>query len=318
MRTAFKPLQTALMHWLRSTGLEGEIDDPTYLSRANDAVYEMTTDLQMAFKLAILDIKDYESELPPDFSFPTLVACLRDDTATVSVGKMVNWIYESPVGTDNDLLEINLITPECATRTCNYTNPIIEIETDKLFQRDNPDMFVRHWRHFHDAAKPIQDADGGAPALSMFPGFEIMEPFVHEDSFWNSAKYLKECEANKVPPIVGAKHYRLELPKMIVDFEEGQVLLAYMGYKMQDGYYMVPDIAPVYHAIDEYLTAFWLKRRWLKELSEKLRRSYLETEAKARIEIERTRSRLGTPSGDNWRATIQENFVVSKDEYFYR
>lgn len=309
MKTNYQHINSAVLRWKRRAMIEGESDDMLLRIVAHEGLGTMLTDEQYVPKVALLDVRDGKAKLPKDCAEIELVACIEEKHPKASVGMMTQWVYDAYKDCD---IEINLVCPECVH---GNKLEVVEIEADKLFQRDNPQMMAKNWNAYAGFGKPITDVDG-VPVSNLNQQFEIMWPQTNTGSFWG-ADHHEACLTAKIPPVRGAKMYRIERPYLLTDFKEGQLLVSYLGYRIIDGYYAVPDVPLVYQALSFYLDQHHSYQRWMREQTNQAYSVYKSVMQDWERYSQMAYSKLQLPDQNSWIQAVKDGVIFTTDEYFY-
>lgn len=268
MKVSFVPIQSSIDDWITDSGIgHQEIEESTLLKWATDAIRMVTTDEQLVPKVTLLQVRHFKAELPDDFKMLANAAANPDYTPDCTDcpeytkhpyysgyhktrrEDIIQWAQYADDGCE---LEINLVCPTCSKTDCSCDRPIVEVDVDRIWEMAHPEIY-------YTGINRIGRFGYGPMGPNHHPKFHIMR-YATQD-YWNLKYFLTDCPNVRCDDCYHS--FRLDLPYIEVDFEKGEVLLSYLGKKLDpDGNLMIPDHQDVHEAIYWHLEAKWWWRQW--------------------------------------------------------
>jgi hypothetical protein len=314
MKTEHLSINSVIEDYIAKTGnSEVSIDD--LLRFSHNALDRIIPAQEFVPKIALMSVRNYKAELPKGFS-QVLQASYLDTTSysPVRAGHVVEY-YKNIYGTGSELEGKNCkIVSRVECNGCNDYNPcnteIITLDVDKEFINAHPGSFYNHSK-FYTGERGIGNSHN--KTSSMHPHFKLMRKT--SNYFYNIPYHINECINVNVDSHV---EYDIHLPNIIVNFKEGQILLAYLSRNVdKDGWLMIPNVPIVYDAVIQSIEErlgyidyrknktnenykFWQDSLMLKEKS-----------------IKRARMYLDTMLPDEWEMFIRTHWVRKAPNYLY-
>lgn len=300
MRTEFVSVSAVVDEWKSDTTYEQDISSDKLKRWANDTAAKLITDEQLEHTIALLNVKDYKAVLPDNFRFIIQAAYRAKSQGKITREKVVEWSFGAMDGSGCKF-KVNLECPECHQSSCSCDSTITTVDADVLWASSHPETQVAYMRHFYGFGGNTQrygQVDNGGPY------FKIMR--AAQGNFFNSSAFLSGCQTFDVDNVV---EYKVMPPSLIVNFQEGQVLLSYMGAKVDSsGWLMVPNTPYVFEAI-HYAIEEKLAHAEYRKRKDGANRAYWSDMLMRRDQmIGRARNKLQIPDADEWMATMQNHF----------
>lgn len=255
MKTGFISLNTIISEWLEDSGSD-TVDDSVVRRWAMSVVRLLTTDEQLCHRVTLIDVKNYKTLIPNDFKMLCEVAYRKnkpEDECTTRK-QISQWVQEAAGGHE---IEINLKCPRCKDVECKCDSPIIEVDIDRINEMAHPEYY---YSHFHRVSR------WGEGKSVYNPKFTLMQT-VKSGGFRST--HLSGCQNLHCNDLCS---YSIKLPYLETSFPEGEILLSYLGYRLdEDGGIMVPDHPDVSLAVFFFLEwkAAWIKYRSTKDRGER-------------------------------------------------
>lgn len=273
--------------YIAKTG-NSEISIEDILRFAHNALDRIIPAQEFVPKIALLDVVNYKAKVPQGFD-QVLQAGYLDTTQYSKVrSEHVIEYYKNIYGTGTELEGNNCkIISRVECNNCEGLDPckneILTIDVDKTYLDANPGFIYQHNKFY------AGDRKLGGNQCSIHPHFKLMRRT--SNYFYNIPYHINECINVNADSRV---EYDIHLPNIIVNFKEGQIILAYLSKNVdKDGYLMIPNVPIVYDAviqsIEERLAyidyrknkinenyRFWQDSIMLKEKSIKRARTYLD------------------------------------------
>ena len=322
MKTEFVSIKNAVQDFLQDLKIRHEeVDENLLIKWAADCSKWFHTDQQLRHRVLILQIENSRARLPDDYSIlaqaaanpiirpkcdctkePDSPCCteIRNPRAKgrpkTRIEEVSQWVASSLK--EECHLEINVICPKCHKDKCSCGMNAIEIDVDRLWEMSHPEYY---YKHFTKVGR-----FGNGPGTDSFytPKFQLMRYSTND--FFNIKNILTEC------PNVNCKdcsnEFIISLPYIEVDFQEGEVLLSYLGKMLDgDGEIMIPDHPDAHEAIQAHL-----RYKWYLAEGTRLRDSFLinlSNQALSRRDehIGYARASLEIPSAQEWKSWLQNS-----------
>lgn len=284
MKVPFIKWSNAVQDFVQDSGLaHEEIDYPLFAKWASDYLKFCKTDQQRTPRIAIIQILNSRGELPGDYDILLQVAghkwlrnpcdcnhnpqqdcCNRKGRSNPNLDKPIrttrNDIVQWVQGIGDDChLEINLKCPACKPNPCTCDKGIIEIDVDRIWEMAHPEI---HYKDYMRVGRfGYGPGQNGVMGSSYPPKFELMRYATND--FFNIKNIIGDC------PNVDCrdcKHeFVINLPYIEVDFQEGEVLVSYMGKPLDDtGELMIPDHPNVTEGLVAHLMYKWFTMKGLR------------------------------------------------------
>lgn len=299
MKTNFISVKSSVYEFIRFIGHEGELDKNDLLAWANDAVSRIVTDEQLNHKVTLIDVKNYRAQLPADFKYVIQAAYKEKDNKKCTRESVSQWTQKI-LGTECDL-EINLKCPKCTTTECSCGSPIVEVNADRLWKSSNPQYQAAYQKHFYSYGGNTMRGGGKHYQSQYHPQFKLMKHT--NSSFFNVPYHISECININLDCEV---EYNINMPNMIVNFKEGQVLLSYLGRNVDaEGYLMIPNEPVVIRAISYAMAERWSYRQFMRTGEQKDRIAFQINAELTEKWTARALSELQTPDYDEFSSFVK-------------
>ena len=219
-----------------------EFSKADILAFAEDALDRIVPAEEYVQRIALLPVENYKAEVPKDFKVITQVAFRETCRDNRNPRVVISELTQNILGSDCDL-KINLECPEChSTEVCGCKTSVITVEADQMFNTSNPQFMHRYASHFYDYGTTYP----GTGKMSQYhPDFQLIRRTT--SSFFNVPYHISECVNFNLDCSI---EYSVDLPNIIVNVKEGEILLSYMGCKLdENGYKMIPNDPTVIKAL---------------------------------------------------------------------
>lgn len=315
MKVRSLPIDTVIEEYLDLTDHEGTLDEGLIKKWADNILSKIITHEQLVHKIKMFPVQHNSILLPENFH--SIIQVMYRYPKPERCPK-IHKVYEATTGLyDGSGCEINMTMdcPNCANPAdCSCGGSEIIIDIDRFDQLANPQWYYGH--------SPFYRAHGGLingekRYRSIYhPEFEIIKPAEHY--FFNADYHIQGCL--NLERKLCADHpveYQLDLPRMIINEEEGDILLSYYERKTDsDGHRLVPDDEAVFEAIKWQIEENMTYREWRKNRQD---RSLLQNHSYARdrrIEAQsRAKERLLIPDFQNWWSFIENHYMKIEPYY---
>ena len=257
MRVEQLTVDQLIVEYIDAVGHEGELDR-TYLKKCfSDASDRVGTFHQLTHYVEIFNVKDFRCQIPSNFKYviqaASRVGTGQQPTAREAVSKMTQQV----LGTGCEI-EISIKCPACHQEPCSCEDrKVIEVDANRIWQTANPKYSTQYMNHFY-----MHGGNTGRGTQSIYHDqFILMR--TASGSFWNAEYHLNGCLNLRVE---NGYEYRVEPPNMIVNFQEGEVLVGYMGTMVdKDGYLTIPNTPQAIQAVVWYAAERMAYRNYIRQ-----------------------------------------------------
>lgn len=271
-----------------------ELEDKSdMLAFINDATDRVISGEQLQHNIALIPFDNYKLELPDGFKY-IIQAAYRQTCGDMNKTRMeISQITQNILGSDCNV-KIDIECPKCHSEECTCGTNIITVNTDRLFQTNNPHLYHQYSKHFYDYAGTNESSVYGYHSV-YHPEFVLMKRT--SQSFFNVPYHISECVNINLDSRI---EYTVNDTGIIINKKSGEVLLAYYSLAMDEsGYLLVPDDSTVIRAITYSVIEQLLYKKFLETFDQKIRLAHQAAEIRAERWIARAKARLMIPDFDN-------------------
>ena len=306
MKVPYISIRAAISDYIDFARPEEEINETLLLKLANDAVSLITTDDQLDHKVALLEVKNNQATLPDDFRKVIQAAYRLSDARPRLKEEIIQWTQHA-LDESGCSIDLTLNCPDCfSTQTdscsdCDYnqSEPFIVIDVDRNYERLHPEMYTKHMKHFY-TYRNLNERDG----CIYHPEFRLMGS--KTNNFGNLDYHIPGCLNLGLDTSV---EYEINIPTITVNFQRGQILLAYMGLKMdENGYRLIPNTTRVFNAINWYIEERMHYTSYKRTGDNKYLNLWRISKQEADSAIHRAKSELRMPEYDSFMRYIRSHW----------
>lgn len=257
MKVRFIPLQSAISDFLEDLSMEEkELDEELIKKWARDAIRMFTTDEQLVHKIGLYDVSNYKANLPDDLQILCEVAYRLEKPKNCGTKRerIIQWTQWA----DEDCeLEINLKCPKCKKTECSGCgDDEVIVDVDRIWELSNAHFnYPLSFGRVHQFGKGHGYKEGDS-CFRLLP--------CSDSHFDHISRHISDCANLNCPK--ENYSYQLNLPNIEVNFEKGELIVAYLGKKTDEsGEIMIPDHIDAILAVQDYITYRYLKKRYLRE-----------------------------------------------------
>lgn len=279
------------------------------MKTANDVVTKLDVPQNKVFKVALLYITNYKTELPKDLLRVNQMAYRREkEKETVSAKQLVDWTYKNYDGIGCDV-NVQVDCPECES------NPSVTIDADRITELVNPEYYYQHSPFLHRWGKVGVD---GTQRSSYNEDFKLLKP--SQNNFFNPDYYVPGC-LNLSDKLENQDlvEYKIDFPNLIVNTEKCEVLVSYMAEVLgENGYRMIPDIPEVFEAINWKVEQKALYKDFLRTGQKGFEVSSDKAYQRYRDAFSRAWEKLDTFSFDEFYTFMRNHWTQNHPYYEFR
>lgn len=293
MNTQLISVKAAVKEYLRLSGHQGELDKNDIIAWANDATSRIITDEQFIHKISLIEVRNYKAQLPTGFKTIVQAAYKQDEKCSDHLREEVVAFTDRQMGCS---LEVTLECPKCSEDTDHCSKRDIIVNADRLWQNAHPEHKVAYMKHFFN----YTNANGGKYSI-YHPEFRLMKPAT--GSFANNDYHIGKCANLNVDCEI---EYTISYPNIIVNFQEGTILLSYFSKPIdEDGYLMIPNEPVAIEAVAWYIQEKMLYRKYMEDFSQGTRIAWQQAMELREKFISRARAELQIPDYDVWNRFVK-------------
>lgn len=249
MRTEHITFNDIAADWPEEAGLDHQEVPYTFIVKNGvEALNMLNLTEQLSNRLEIIQVVNSKIKLPKDFKILLQAAAnvKHKDYCTTTREEIVEWTkktYEK----DCDL-KIRLDCPKCNKTTCDCRS--FEVNVDRIWELSHPEYYYNHYRR-------IGRFGYGNTDSQYHHRFQLMRAVtqdLHRTNILFGCPNLdcREC----------AHEFRIDPPFLELDFQEGEVLLSYLGRVLDEqGDPMIPNQPDVLESIKYHLTYKWFNSK---------------------------------------------------------
>lgn len=311
--TRFIPISSAIEEYVSLTDDRGRLDRPYMKKLANSIVRKLTFEDQLVHKVALLDVKDNMVDLPKNIHSIIQVAYRDNTEKRVRRSQVVEWVQKT--GTECDLV-VSLDCPNCSNPgNCNCDDQEIVMDVDRDYLMAHPELFYGHlkWYYRHGGL-----TNTNIPISPYYPEFFLIK--YARSTMFGADYHVRGCLNLDTRLMINSTvSYTVEeLNYLRLNVKEGQVLVAYFSYKVDDeGYRYIPDQEDLIEAIKWYIEEMITYREYRRTKN----REYLQVSKSAKLEkveaMGRAREKLRMMDFENFWSFIENNWskVFAYDDW---
>ena len=239
-------IKNAVLDFYQDGGIgHEELDEPTLLKWANDAVSMFRTDRELTQRLVILQVHNGRAKLPMDFKMLGAVAGRVKATPKKSTREqIVQWVQNTY---DPDCkLEINLVCNRCHKTTCECDTPFVEVRIDDVWRQAHPEAF---YKGFDKIGR-----FGYGPGKNGYPKTDNM---FHLMNYTTNPFFGLENVLDCCPNVCcdSSDDFTIKLPYIETEWKrDGEIILSYLGLTMDDeGNMMIPQDSDANEVVLQHL-----------------------------------------------------------------
>lgn len=246
MRYDLITVESFVGDWLDDTGHEGSYDEDLILKYAQDEAERLMRGSSAKEFVTLVHIEDYRGKLPGHFQREVQAAYNIFPQKCPPRTEIVEYTKKVFDGTGCEF-KLRKECPKCQKSGCDCDLIVAEIDVDRAWENAHPEQVAKYWSHFHSYTN-MTEAPGDRRSI-YHPQFRIMYPKMGD--FWNLQYNLSKCTHLTVDQEIS---YKIAKPHIIVNFQQGQVLLNYLGYPVDEfGRTMIPNDPDVINCIVLYV-----------------------------------------------------------------
>lgn len=300
MKLPHVSIKNVVLDWVQDNELQHEeINEPVLIKWAVDCMGWVKTPNQLKHRIVVLPVVNSRAELPDDLELITQAAAnVEKDKPVTRREQIVQWV-QGTLEKDCDL-EINLICPTCKKTSCGCKGAAIEVDVDRIWEMAHPEIY---YSHFTRVGRFGYGPGQNGVSSYYTPEFELMRYSTKD--YFKLQHLVTECP--NVSCDTCNHEFIIDPPYIEVDFEEGEVLLSYLGKVLdEDGEIMIPDHPDVHEAIGHHLDYKYYRIK-AKKGDQNAARISAEAKMMREESLAMARSSLEMPSYDEFKSFIENS-----------
>ena len=232
--------------WLDETGHEGHFEEDKVIKFGQDEAERLMRGSSAKEFITLIHIEDYRGKLPSHFQRELQAAYNVFPQKCPPRSEIVQYTKDTFDGTGCEL-KLTKECPKCKESGCRCDVIVAEVDVSRVWQNNHPEQVAKYWRHFYSYTN-LTDYPGDR-RCNYHPQFRLMYPKM--GNMWNIQYNLSQCVHLTADQEIS---YLIDRPNIVVNFQEGQILLNYLGYPVDDfGKTMVPNDPDVINSIVLYI-----------------------------------------------------------------
>lgn len=297
MNTNKISIKSIIEDYIAKTG-NTEVEPNQLFRFANDGLDRILPGEEFSHNIALLDVKNYKGLAPSNFKYVLQAASKVGKTKKVKSEHIIE--YTKNIYGSDCKLNVDVHCDKCGDYdSCN--SEIITFDIDHNYLLKHPEYMYKHTNHLYGA----RSMDSPKTGCNLHSDFQLMRRT--SNYFFNVPYHVNECININADTHI---EYDIHLPNILVNFEEGQILLAYLGSNVDnDGYLMIPNVPVVYDAVIQ-----WIEERLAyidyRKTKEQRDRIFWQQSLELRDKkVKQARMYLATPAVDEWEGFIRNHWV---------
>lgn len=297
-------------NYIKKYHSEGDsIDESLIRALVNEHVDTIVGPNNLAISLTLIEVRDFHGFLPENHRSTLNVSARGWNRKRATRIEISEWVKKLH-GTDCEVkinVECNRCEGEC---TCGI--PIAEINVDEIFRMSNPQFQAAKSKFFHDYQSNIDYRTTNSDYKDD-QGFYRVWPSTN--NYFGINYYLGDCIGD---PRDKRLEYRVEDSTIITNFQQGQLLVSYLGYKFDpEGYKMIPNVSSVINALSAYIASTLMRKKFIGQIDERTRLAWQLLSAETDKLTRDARSEVKFPEMDEFVSKIQTYWKYSPNPTYW-
>lgn len=268
--------------------IDGGDDEPLLLKWIEDKISQFNIPQQLIHRVAWVSVMNYKADLPKDLNIINEVAFRLDGGKSRKGGRGYQ-LTQFVQNTHEDCqIELNVVCSSCNTSTCNCNTEDIIVDVNAAFEMAHPEMYYSKYAKVgkFGYGKSIYSNNWGILSQNDSEWFGVNQTIPGCANI-----HCHDCPNS----------YKILPPKIETSFEEGELLISYMGVKKdEDGRLMIPLHPDVLECVNEHLTYKWFRRQFIKTRDNGDRLIYSEARQLSKEAKQKAEMSLNFPSFDEF------------------
>lgn len=291
MDVQYIPLRSIISDWLDLTGHDGFFNTDLVYKDAQDEINSLVRGEQAKQFITLLTVDNNKTQMPANFKSIGQVAYNIFPEKPVLRSEVSEYTQKVFDGSGCEL-KVTKECPKCHKERCGCNTNVIEIDTDRMWRTNNPQHYASHLMHYKGYVNMTEYP--GDKMCQYHPQFKLMGPA--SNSFGNLQYHISECINLNLDTDIS---YTIDLPYLVTNFNKGQVLLSYYGYRVDEkGGMLVPNLPEAIKSITLYIESRSAFRDYRKSRSAEDRRFFADVEALYAVAHNKARAILERPPAD--------------------
>lgn len=252
-------------------------------------------------KIILRNIYNTKAELPKDFKKLISIAYrIPEDKSCTTIEEISEFTQKSCHGCD---LKVAIKCNKCEKRTCECSDPVLEIDIDRVHMMHNP------W--YYDASKFAKPHNTSElymdPKKDTKGRFKLMAHATNP--FFNADIHIPDCINLSCDTC--EKRYTINTDTNVVETNitepNAEVLIAYLGmHSGPDGDPKIPDNTNAIEAIEYHLSYKYYKMKFARSGDRTHQLLYSEAAQRRDLAVGRLKVELSIPDVDKFRADLSQ------------
>lgn len=303
MNTEKISIKSIIEDYIAKTG-NTEVEPNQLFRFTNDALDRILPGEEFSHNIALIDVKDYKAVAPSNFKYMLQAAYKAKDKQKIRSEHIVQ--YTQQIYGSDCKLNVDVHCDKCGDYDA-CSSEVITFDVDHNHLLKHPEYMYQHANHFYGG----RTLDSPKPHCTLHPEFQLMRRT--SSYFYNVPYHVNECVNINADTHI---EYDIHLPNILVNFKEGQILIAYLGSNVdKDGYLMIPNVPVVYDAIVQWIEERLAYIDYRKNKEQKDRIFWQQALELRDKKIKQARMYLSNPAPDEWENFIRNHWVRKVPNY---
>lgn len=305
MKVGSASIHRTLSEFYEDTGVEQtDLNDSVLLKWGEQKAQEVITDEQLSHNISWLTVENYKATKPKNVKIILEVAYKKEkpkDSCKAKGIQITQYVQDTHEGCT---VEYNVKCNKCKEVSCNCVKEDVIFEIDSRVAARRPEIYYDNY---------LRAGRFGEGYSIYTPSFKIL-PHAKAKGLHNIKNHIPNCP---MFTLKGEDWYVMDGDHFEVSFEQGELLVSYMGTKLdENGDLMVPDHPYAYDAITEFMIYKYYRKQYLEKRDPSDRAIYSEAFQLSNLATQRARNTLNIPDFNSFLSYWANNAWVKMDSAY--
>ena len=261
---------------------------------------------QFKHYIALIDVKNYSAPKPSNFKYMLQAGYKTYHNSEYCTSEMITEYTKKIYGTDCKL-DVKVNCDKC-TDECSIKR--IEVDIDDNWLNRNSHHMYKHMKHYYGYSQ-LGDNRTCKECSTLYHEFQLMRRT--SNNFFSIKYHIADCINLNYDSSI---EYDINENSIVTNFKEGQILISYLGYPIDDeGYMMIPDDPLVFDAVIQCIEERFAYIDYRRFKDQKSRMFWNDSIMLRDILIKKAKARLETPDPDEWEMFIRNHWIKKVPNY---
>lgn len=264
---------------------------------------------QFKHYIALIDVKNYSARKPSNFKYMLQAGYqITQLDSELCSSEIITEYTKKLYGTDCKL-DVKVNCDSCSDLTpCDIQR--IEVDIDHNWLNRNSHHMYKHMKHYYGYSQ-LGDNRSCKSCSTLHPDFQLMRRT--SNNFFSIKYHIADCINLNYDSSI---EYDINENSIVTNFKEGQILISYLGYPVDDeGYMMIPDDPLVFDAIIHCIEERFAYIDYRRFKDQKSRIFWNDITMLRDTLIKKAKARLETPDPDEWEMFIRNHWIKKVPNY---